>query len=158
MLLLMRRDIVFSLMTFVVGPAGDSMSPVKQRHRTRGENLEDATGQVFCHPRRAAPRAAPSAPFMTVAKSPPNREEEIRQAYLRVSHAFEGGREHRAELYADYLEFFSDDDVVLDFGCGDGTWLELLSDRGIDAVGSTTTHRRSLNAAIAVSGWCIQTT
>jgi SAM-dependent methyltransferase len=72
---------------------------------------------------------------MTVAKSPPDREEEIRQAYLRVSHAFEGGREHRAELYEDYLQFFDDDDVVLDFGCGDGTWLELLASRGIDALG-----------------------
>jgi SAM-dependent methyltransferase len=72
---------------------------------------------------------------MTAPRTTAPFEDEVRDAYLRVSHAFEGGREHRRQLYADYLQFFSADDVVLDFGCGDGIWLELLDGRGIKGVG-----------------------
>lgn len=59
----------------------------------------------------------------------------IRDAYLRVSHAFEGEQAVRAQLYADYAPFFDVDDVVLDFGCGDGTWLTVLRDHGLRGVG-----------------------
>jgi hypothetical protein len=72
---------------------------------------------------------------MTVANPPVPLDDQIRDAYLRVSHAFEGAREDRARLYADYLQFFTPDDLVLDFGCGDGTWLELAAGRGIGALG-----------------------
>src|SRR3954447_21787156 len=72
---------------------------------------------------------------MTAPRTTAPFEDEVRDAYLRVSHAFEGAREDRRRLYADYLQFFGADDVVLDFGCGDGTWLELLDGRGIKAVG-----------------------
>jgi SAM-dependent methyltransferase len=62
-------------------------------------------------------------------------DQEIRDAYLRVSHAFEGDAAIRKALYSDYAPFFADDDVVLDFGCGDGTWLEVLRDHGKRGVG-----------------------
>ena len=62
-------------------------------------------------------------------------EQAVHDAYMRVSHAFEGDQAIRASLYADYAQFFSPDDLVLDFGCGDGTWLQVLADRGIRGVG-----------------------
>jgi SAM-dependent methyltransferase len=62
-------------------------------------------------------------------------EQEIRDAYLRVSHAFEGDAAIRKALYADYAPFFDENDKVLDFGCGDGTWLEVLRDHGKRGVG-----------------------
>jgi len=71
-----------------------------------------------------------------VTSTPPiPGEQEIRDAYLRVSHAFEGAQAIRAALYADYAQFFDADDLVLDFGCGDGTWLEVLRDHGLRGVG-----------------------
>jgi SAM-dependent methyltransferase len=72
---------------------------------------------------------------MTTSRRTAPSDEEIRDAYLRVSHAFEGDREVRARLYADYLQFFEPEDLVLDFGCGDGTWLKLLDEAGVGAVG-----------------------
>ncbi len=65
----------------------------------------------------------------------PPSEQEIRDAYLRVSHAFEGAEDARKALYSDYTQFFDADDLVLDFGCGDGTWLEVLRDHGKRGVG-----------------------
>src|SRR3954452_6862975 len=82
-----------------------------------------------------APHGEPGRRQMTAPRTSAPSEDEVRDAYLRVSHAFEGAREDRRRLYADYLQFFSADDVVLDFGCGDGTWLELLDGRGIKGVG-----------------------
>lgn len=80
-------------------------------------------------------------------------EAAVRDAYLRVSHAFEGERAVRKAFYSDFAQFFTPDDLVLDFGCGDGTWLEVLSERGIPGVGIdydpdkvATCHERGLDA------------
>jgi SAM-dependent methyltransferase len=62
-------------------------------------------------------------------------EQEIRDAYLRVSHAFEGAEPARRALYKDYLQFFDERDLVLDFGCGHGTWLEIVRDAGLSGLG-----------------------
>jgi SAM-dependent methyltransferase len=62
-------------------------------------------------------------------------EQEIRDAYLRVSHAFEGDEPIRRQLYSDYLQFFDENDLVLDFGCGAGTWLEIIRDAGLRGMG-----------------------
>jgi SAM-dependent methyltransferase len=62
-------------------------------------------------------------------------EQEIRDAYLRVSHAFEGDADIRKALYSDYAPMFDENDLVLDFGCGDGTWLEVLRDHGKHGIG-----------------------
>ena len=72
---------------------------------------------------------------MTTTLRTPPTEQDIRDAYLRVSHAFEGDAAIRKALYADYAPFFTEDDLVLDFGCGDGTWLEVLRDHGRRGVG-----------------------
>jgi SAM-dependent methyltransferase len=66
--------------------------------------------------------------------SPPS-EAEVRDAYLRVSHAFEGAEPARKALYSDYCQFFDDQDLVLDFGCGHGTWLSILKERGLRGMG-----------------------
>jgi SAM-dependent methyltransferase len=66
---------------------------------------------------------------------PESQEKAVHDAYLRVSHAFEGDQAIRAQLYADYVPFFTAEDKVLDFGCGDGTWLKVLDDHGIPGVG-----------------------
>jgi len=71
---------------------------------------------------------------MTSTVSAPS-EQAIRDAYLRVSHAFEGAHDIRAALYADYAQFFDPSDLVLDFGCGDGTWLDVLRQHGLHGVG-----------------------
>jgi SAM-dependent methyltransferase len=65
----------------------------------------------------------------------PPSEQEIRDAYLRVSHAFEGSEDARKALYSDYTQFFDADDLVLDFGCGHGTWLEILRSRELRGMG-----------------------
>ena len=90
---------------------------------------------------------------MTAASTRTPLDDRIRDAYLRVSHAFEGAREDRARLYADYLQFFTPEDLVLDFGCGDGTWLELLTRARIGVLGIdydpekvADCHRRGLKA------------
>lgn len=62
-------------------------------------------------------------------------EQDIRDAYLRVSHAFEGEEPIRRHLYSDYLQFFDDQDLVLDFGCGHGTWLSILQDANLRGLG-----------------------
>ncbi len=62
-------------------------------------------------------------------------EQEIHDAYLRVSHAFEGAHDVRAALYSDYTPFFDASDLVLDLGCGDGTWLDVLRSHGLRGVG-----------------------
>ncbi|MFX4302999.1 class I SAM-dependent methyltransferase [Alicyclobacillus tolerans] len=55
--------------------------------------------------------------------------------FLHVSHAFEGDLERRRNLYRSHLHYFTPDDTVVDIGCGDGIWLELLRDAGIRGVG-----------------------
>ena len=55
------------------------------------------------------------------------------RSFRKLSHAFEGSAESRRSLYHDYLRWYKQGDVVLDYGCGDGVWLDLL--RGEDIVG-----------------------
>lgn len=78
-------------------------------------------------------QTAPAEPAPAVA--PYSSEQEIRDAYLRASHSFEGAADIRATLYSDYTQFLDADDLVLDFGCGDGTWLNVLRDHGLRGVG-----------------------
>src|SRR4051812_29007072 len=65
MLLLMRRDIVFSLMTFVLGgsgPAGNSLSPVARGGRPVGGDLEKKfSARRRSRPRPLGPRLGPPA-------------------------------------------------------------------------------------------------
>lgn len=62
-------------------------------------------------------------------------EQDIRDAYLRVSHAFEGEESTRRALYSDYVQFFDENDLALDFGCGHGTWLSLLAEANLRGLG-----------------------
>jgi SAM-dependent methyltransferase len=72
---------------------------------------------------------------VTSTLSGPPSELAVHDAYLRVSHAFEGAQDARATLYGDYTPFFDTGDLVLDFGCGDGTWLDVLRGAGLRGVG-----------------------
>jgi SAM-dependent methyltransferase len=57
------------------------------------------------------------------------------EIFTDVSHAFEGDLERRRNLYRAHLHYFTPEDIVVDIGCGDGVWLELLRDAGIRSVG-----------------------
>lgn len=54
---------------------------------------------------------------------------------FRVAHAFEGGREVRRLHYAPIANLVHSGERVLDIGCGDGTFLELVRERGARGVG-----------------------
>jgi len=57
------------------------------------------------------------------------------RSFRKLSHAFEGSVDSRRSLYRDYLHWYKQSDVVLDYGCGDGVWLDLLRGEGIEGIG-----------------------
>lgn len=54
---------------------------------------------------------------------------------FQVAHAFEGSKEIRTEHYRGIADLVLPGDRVLDVGCGDGTFLELVRSRGARGVG-----------------------
>lgn len=53
----------------------------------------------------------------------------------RITHQFEGSQNIREQLYSPFLRCFTHGDFVIDLGAGDGTWLRLLLDYGVNGVG-----------------------
>jgi SAM-dependent methyltransferase len=73
-------------------------------------------------------------------------EQEVDRIYRQLSHAFEGSHEFRVAYYENFSQFFGAGDVVLDLGCGDGVFLELLAKKGISAFGVDRDPDRALGA------------
>jgi 2-polyprenyl-3-methyl-5-hydroxy-6-metoxy-1,4-benzoquinol methylase len=59
----------------------------------------------------------------------------LEELHFRLAHAFEGGREVRRSHYQPIAALVQPGEKVLDIGCGDGTFLDLVRDRGAHGIG-----------------------
>lgn len=59
----------------------------------------------------------------------------VKQVYRRIAHQFEGVQSVREQLYSPLVKCFSPGDKVIDLGAGDGTFLKLLRNSGIEGIG-----------------------
>jgi 2-polyprenyl-3-methyl-5-hydroxy-6-metoxy-1,4-benzoquinol methylase len=64
-----------------------------------------------------------------------SRESHIESVYRQVAHAFEGTPADRTPMFAAFLDVFRECSPVLDVGCGDGTFLEVMRSNGITGAG-----------------------
>lgn len=64
---------------------------------------------------------------------PPYRD--ATDLFYRIAHAHEGTPEERRARYAPIAELVRPGDRVVDIGCGDGTFLELVRERGAEGIG-----------------------
>lgn len=53
----------------------------------------------------------------------------------QIAHAHEGSYEQRRQRYAPIAELVRPGEVVVDVGCGDGVFLELIRERGAEGIG-----------------------
>lgn len=61
--------------------------------------------------------------------------DDLGQVFRRIAHQFEGTQNVRKQLYSQLVRCFTQGDSVIDLGAGDGTWLHLLRDFGVNGVG-----------------------
>ena len=59
----------------------------------------------------------------------------LKELYHRVAHGFEGSYDHRKALYRHVADLIQPGERVVDIGCGDGLFLELVRERGAHGVG-----------------------
>lgn len=72
---------------------------------------------------------------MTSDAATPGGDADVEAVFRRVSHMHEGSREIRAVFARAFVQFFPQHAPVLDVGCGDGTFVQVLGEAGIAASG-----------------------
>lgn len=59
----------------------------------------------------------------------------LSQINQRLAHRFEASASYRKKMYQSFTPFFRSGDRVIDLGAGDGTWVKLMQEVGIQAIG-----------------------
>ncbi|MFX3624796.1 MAG: glycosyltransferase [Ectobacillus sp.] len=67
--------------------------------------------------------------------SPDKGVKDVQELYHRVAHYFEGDEELIHQLYQKWVSYFLPGERVLDIGCGNGLFIELLNEKGVEAEG-----------------------
>lgn len=61
--------------------------------------------------------------------------ENIDEIMRKIAHTFEGDPANKYTYYQQFAPLFHSNELVVDFGCGDGTFLDILQQKGIKSLG-----------------------
>lgn len=80
-------------------------------------------------------QSRPLVPREETLSAPPEAQPSVEIIFRRIAHAFEGDSQGRRPLFSAFIPTLTGFSPVLDVGCGDGLFLKILAENGIQGVG-----------------------